>query len=129
MAICQSIFQRFCQRLQAICDDYATVDFDSKEIMNEHGLQSAYALMLYSEHMKTQVLQRPLVGKWLGYGQQLQALHCTMKRDLFIKFFSLFKLQGSAQLRLSDAEAMEVEFYCDKSPFFCVHLEASCREI
>ena len=32
-------------------------------------------------------------------------------------------------LKITDAELLELEFYCDKSPFFIIHLEAGCREI
>ena len=54
--------------------------------------------------------------------------HTTLKRDTFIKYFNLFKLHGRAILRMTDAEMLELEFFCEKSNFFCVHLEASCRE-
>ena len=52
-----------------------------------------------------------------------------MRKEMFAKMVSVFKLQGSAAMRMRSAEMIEVEFYCEKSPFFCVHLEAACREI
>ena len=90
------------------------------------GLE-AFGLMLYSEHMKTQVVSRPYSGTLSDEGQ-IDKIHCTLKKDMFIKFFSLFKLLGSSLLKMSNAELIELEFYCEKSPFFIIHLEAGCRE-
>ena len=79
--------------------------------------------------MKTQVTSRPYEAELTNPDLKLESVHATMKRDMFIKFFNLFKLNGKAILRMTDAELLEIEFFCEKSNFFCVHLEAGCREI
>lgn len=77
------------------------------------GLE-AYGLILYSEHMKTQVVSRPYTST-LSDEVQMDKVHCTLKKDMFIKFFSLFKLLGSSVLRMTNAEIIELEFFCEKS--------------
>jgi hypothetical protein len=62
--------------------------------------------------MKTQVVSRPYTST---LSDEVDKVHCTLKKDMFIKFFSLFKLLGSSVLRMTNAEIIELEFFCEKS--------------
>ena len=61
-ATCASIFARFAQRLQAISDEVATIEFTKADYPGGKH----FGLMLYSERMKTQVLSKPYEAEVLA---------------------------------------------------------------
>ena len=124
MATCGLIFWKFGQRTQAFSDEEVTIEFKKQQ-----GSPDSYDLSLFSERMKTSVISKGYKGTWLEEDdQQSDTVKVVMRKDMYVKFFSLFKLQGSGIFRITSGQVCELEFYCDKSPFFSVHLEAACKE-
>jgi hypothetical protein len=53
----------------------------------------------------------------------------TLKKEVFIKFFNILKIPGSAFAKIDDKEMLELEYSIDKCAFIKVILETPCRSI
>ena len=86
-----------------------------------------YLLQLFSEHMKTAVSSRTYQAIYLNQTDPRGEYQCQLKKELFIKFFSLLKLGGSGNIGLTSGQLMDFEFNTEKSSFFTINLEVGCR--
>ena len=53
----------------------------------------------------------------------------TFKKEVFLKFFHALKLSGAANLKITNAAKLEMEFKYDKSPSISVVQEVASRVI
>ena len=86
-------------------------------------------LQIYTQHMKSQVASRTYVATFSNETDPSEEYHCQLKKEIFIKFFSLLKLGGSGNIGLTSNQLMDFEFNTEKNPFFTINLEVACREI
>ena len=52
-----------------------------------------------------------------------------MKKDVFVKFFSILKLAGWGYIKVNHKEIIEMQYTLDKCPFLSLTLETAARTI
>jgi hypothetical protein len=52
-----------------------------------------------------------------------------LKKDVFVKFFSILKLAGWGYIKVNHKEIIEMQYTLDKCPFLSLTLETAARTI
>jgi hypothetical protein len=114
-------------------DEYAKVVFlgsSSHDITSEELKEdNCYMLRLKSKHMKSEVTNKIYPAVFSKKYEMRDKYSMRLKKDAFLKFFSIFKQEGAAVIRANHHELLEMEFTVQKCPNISVVLHTSARKI
>ena len=88
-------------------------------------------MLLKSAHMKTQVVNRTYPGKPKEGGEQEEQKQykVKLKKEVFMKFFSIVKLPGQGLIKINDKESIEMEYTVERCPYLSLVLETAARTV
>ena len=98
---------------------------DADEEMDEDTKQ--FSLTLQSSHMKTTVSNRAYPAKPSDPQNVKEQYGVKLKKEVFLKFFSILKLAGQGLIKVNDKESIEMEYTVEKCPYLSLVLETGAR--
>lgn len=113
---------KFANRFQILQDEVATITFSLA-----HEGQHRYGLSLGSNHMTSEVTNKHFEGRLREDTNELPEYTTNLKKDVFLKFFSILKQPGYALMKVSNNAKMEMDFTWEKSPSITVVQEVASR--
>lgn len=126
---CMNVLQKFRQRLGILNDDFAVISFKNNPNVAADQIQSSerFALQLKSKHMRTMATNRAYPGKAKDESNLRPKYKVQLKRDTFMKFFMILKLQGQGLMKMNHQQSIEMEYTLDKCPYLSLVLETAAR--
>ena len=79
--------------------------------------------------MSSKVTNRHFNGRLKDQTNELNAYMTVMKKEVFLKFFSILKQPGYALFKVSNNAKLEMDFTWDKNPSVTVVQEVASRNI
>lgn len=137
-ATCSNVLAKFHSRFHILSDELAKISFKSSKKEEEHSQEnndefnpseSEYTMELSSKHMKTVVLNKVFVANFNDASNMKEKYNITLKKDVFMKFFSVLKLPGQSAMKINHNNLIEMDYVLEKCPFISVTLETSARNI
>eukprot|EP00351_Strombidinopsis_sp_SopsisLIS2011_P005824 CAMPEP_0116878720 /NCGR_PEP_ID=MMETSP0463-20121206/10465_1 /TAXON_ID=181622 /ORGANISM="Strombidinopsis sp, Strain SopsisLIS2011" /LENGTH=139 /DNA_ID=CAMNT_0004527213 /DNA_START=497 /DNA_END=916 /DNA_ORIENTATION=+ len=137
-------FAKFATRIGYLNDEFATIIF-SKGIPDQvdednYGnvdKEKAFSLQMRSDHMVSQVTNKPYQGTYnipedadanvIHKIQSKDTYEATLKKEAFVKFFQVLKMQGQAVIGINDQAKLQMEYTIERCPYVSVHLETAPR--
>ena len=86
-------------------------------------------LGLNSRHMKTEVINKEFDASFNEISDMKEKYKVTLKKEVFMKFFSVLKLPGQCVVKISHNSLIEMDYSLEKCPFINVLLEVPARNI
>ncbi len=88
-----------------------------------------YTLELESRHMKSTVTNKNFDAQFTDVSNIRDVYSLFLKKEVFIKFFSILKLPGAAAIRANHKEMLEMEYTLDKCHNITVILITPARDV
>ena len=77
--------------------------------------------------MKTNVTNRGYPAKPKNMEELKSKYKVSLKKEVFLKFFMILKLQGQGLIKMNHKQIIEMEYTLDKCPFLSLVLETAAR--
>lgn len=84
---------------------------------------------LNSRHMRTDVLNKEFEASYNEISDMKEKYKVALKKEVFMKFFSILKLPGSCVIKISHNSLIEMDYSLEKCAFINVLLETPARNI
>jgi hypothetical protein len=113
-----------------LSDDLAKITFKaSKQEGKEDSHSLKYTMNLNSRHMRTDVLNKEFEASYNEISDMKEKYKVALKKEVFMKFFSILKLPGSCVIKISHNSLIEMDYSLEKCAFINVLLETPARNI
>jgi len=107
---CSMFLAKFANRFSILSDEVASINFLSAGVGERR-----YALQMNSQHMSSQVTNKHFEGRMRDQTNEQNEYVTSMKKEVFLKFFSILKQPGYALFRVSHNAKLEMAFTWEKS--------------
>jgi len=79
--------------------------------------------------MRTEVLNKEFQATYNEVSDMKEKYKITLKKEVFLKFFSVLKLPGSCFMKINHNSMLEINYSLEKCPFINVLMETPSRKI
>lgn len=118
LTTCCVVLRKFRDRISVLNDELATISFRKDGGPSEEGGDPGYQLQLKSKHMKTIVKNREYSARFNGSDDKPKArpkYKIPLKKEIFLRFFQVLKLGGSALLKVNHCNMIEMAYTLEKN--------------
>lgn len=101
---------KFAHRLSILSDEVACISFNSVE-----GNAEQYSLKISSDHMSSEVTNKNFDGLMRDHTDSQAEYATTLRKEVFLKFFSILKQPGYVALKMNHNAKLEMDFTWEKN--------------